>query len=323
MTGGSGFIGHFFIESALKEERFDRIFNFDLHSRGSADPRVEFRETDVRRPISHDVGAFDLETSWIINLAALCREPGSEPREYFDTNVGGAENVTRFAAEKGFRNIFFTSTMSTFGRMESRTPEHARQYPETPYGISKALAEGIHRIWLAADVGRRLIICRPGVIFGPGDDQNIHRMIKAVRKGYFVFPGDPEIVKAYGYIHGLLDSIGFVLPRKNERLIIYNYAENPLLTLKGMIAEINKALGTDRPLIRVPMGVLVGLSHGIQVACGLLGRKSPIHPVRVRKVAFPTYLYPEYLIENGFEFRYPFEKALSHWKGERPGDFRL
>jgi hypothetical protein len=60
-------------------------------------------------------------------------------------------------------------------------------------------------------------------------------MLNAVKKGYFIFPGSPDIVKGYGYIYGLIDSVEFVLA-KNERLIVYNYAERDCLPRAGLVA---------------------------------------------------------------------------------------
>jgi hypothetical protein len=51
----------------------------------------------------------------------------------------------------------------------------------------------IHEAWLAGDPTRRLVICRSGVIFGPGDPGNILRMIKAIKRGYFAYPGSPGV----------------------------------------------------------------------------------------------------------------------------------
>jgi nucleoside-diphosphate-sugar epimerase len=319
ITGGSGYIGGFLVRRFLETGRFDRIYNFDLVDRDFGDARVTFRRVDVREAIRQDLEEFDPGSSWIFNLAALCREPGSEPREYFDTNVGGAETVTAFAEEKRFRNFFFTSTMSSYGRMEKPTPETARQYPETPYGISKAIAEGIHRIWLERGSDRRLIICRPSVIFGPGDKENIPRMLNAVKKGYFIFPGSPDIVKGYGYIYGLIDSVEFVLA-KNERLIVYNYAERECLPLRGMVRVMREFLGKKALVLRMPHLPLLGVAHFAQLAARLAGRANPIHPVRVRKVAFPTNLKPQYLVDAGFEFKYPLEKALEDWRRRAPRD---
>jgi nucleoside-diphosphate-sugar epimerase len=211
--------------------------------------------------------------------------------------------------------------MSTYGRAPDPTPETAPQYPETPYGISKVIGEKIKETWLAGDSARRLVICRPSVIFGPHDVGNILRMVRAVKKGYFFFPGDPRIVKAYGYIQGLVESFDFTMDRQGERFIVYNYAEWPLLDLQGMVDAIKRFTGRVAFTVRLPLPLLLAASHGVQAAAGMVGRSSPIHPVRVRKVAFPTHIKPQYLLDAGFRFQYPFEKALEHWKRTSPGDF--
>lgn len=316
ITGGSGYIGSFLLKHLLNDASWNEIYNFDLIEQTLKNPKIIYRHVDVRSTIHEELGPLDNDKSWIFNLAALCREPGNEPHEYFDTNVNGAKTVTEWADRMGIKNIYFTSTMSTFGRMLKPTPENSPQYPETPYGISKVIAEKTHQIWYTKDTAsRRLIICRPSVIFGPGDTQNIPRMIKAIKKGYFVFPGNPNIVKAYGYVLGLMDSIDFVMGRINkESQIIYHYAENPLLNLRGMAKEINIALELKRPIIQVPNFVLVGMATIIQGICSIIRIKTPLHPVRVKKVAYSTHLEPRYLMEKGFEFKYQFDKALKHLK---------
>lgn len=322
VIGGSGYIGRFLIRDLLASAAFDRIYNLDIVARDFGDARVEFRKTDVRHPIPGGLAEFDADHSWIFNLAALCREPGSEPAEYFETNVGGAENVCAFAERLGFRNIYFTSTMSSYGRMEQPTPEITIQRPETPYGISKAVAEKTHLIWLGRDPGRRLIICRPSVIFGPEDKENVPRMIKAIAKGYFLFPGSPDIVKGYGYVFGLVESMRFVR-EKRERFIVYNYAERECLSLRGMAETIQVFLGKRALVLRFPLPLLLAAAYGLQIGFKLLGKTNPIHPVRVKKVGFPTNLKPAYLIENGFTFNYPLAEALKHWKGRDPAFFNL
>lgn len=320
VTGGSGYIGGFLIRDLLAKGGFDAIYNFDIVEKDFGHPKVRFRRVDVRKPVDADLGEFDPAGSWLYNLAALCREPGSEPREYFDTNAGGAERVTEWAERAGFRNLFFTSTMSSYGRMDAPTPETSRQYPETPYGISKAIAEKTHLVWLERGADRRLVICRPSVIFGPGDRENIPRMIRAVKQGYFLFPGSPDIVKGYGYVHGLVESMAFTVARP-DRLIIYNYAEKDCLPLRGMVRTMQEFLGSRPVTMRVPMGPLVAVSHAVQLGARVVGAKSPIHPVRVRKVAFPTNLKPQWLIDHGFEFKYPLDKALRHWRETAPHEF--
>ena len=84
-----------------------------------------------------------------------------------------------------------------------------------------------------------------------------------------------------------------------------------------MVDVIKNFLGITRPVFRVPLWILVSIAQLVT----LVWKNSPIHPVRVKKVAFPTNIRATYLIENGFEFKYGFEKSLVHWKEESPEDF--
>ncbi len=181
-------------------------------------------------------------------------------------------------------NIFFTSSIAAYGPTTGPTSEDSPNYPITPYGITKHAAELIHEVWLRSAAGRRLIVCRPGVIYGPGDPGNILRMIRAVKKGRFFFPGDASIRKSYGYIYGLLESIDFTMARPEPHLI-YNYVERHTEPLRELVRLSGLAVGKKGTVTRLPITALVAVAHVIQT---LTGGKSPIHPVRVRKAATPT-----------------------------------
>ena len=55
-------------------------------------PAADVLFADVREPIPATI-AGGRPPDWIIMLAAVHREPGHEPEEYFATNVAGARNV--------------------------------------------------------------------------------------------------------------------------------------------------------------------------------------------------------------------------------------
>ena len=323
--GGSGYIGTNLLNFFLERNFFDRYYIYDIKELNNFDKYIKkgcvtFNKLDVRKTINVEIGLCNSSKSWIFNFAAIHREPGHKYHEYFDTNISGAENINVFASRLGIKNIFFTSSIAPYGKSLEQRTESSALYPETAYGISKGYAERIHKEWLAEDKTRRLIIVRPSVIFGPKDPGNVYRMIKALKKGAFILPNGGKVIKAYGYVYGLVESILFTI-NKDDRLIIYNYSENPLVPLNDMVTITKKYLKIKKPTLKSPVTVLVFIAFFVQILFKIIGKKSDIHPVRVRKAGFPTNIKPQYLIDNGFEFKYDFKRALSHWKSVTPEDF--
>ena len=311
--GGNGYIGTMLARHFSTTQRFAEITLVDIKSPAHPLPeRTRFIQHDIRHPIAPQ------PADWIFNFAAIHREPGHQPHEYYDTNLAGARNVTAFAEASGCANIYFTSSIASYGPTTGPTSEDSPNYPSTPYGITKHAAELIHEVWLRSAANRRLVVCRPGVIYGPGDPGNILRMIRAVKRGRFFFPGDADIRKSYGYIYGLLESIDFMMARAEPHLI-YNYVERHTEPLRELVRLSGEAVGKKGRVTRLPITALVAAAHVIQK---LTGGKSPIHPVRVRKAATPTHIVPQRLIDLGFEFKYDFARSLEHWKMIAPEDFQ-
>jgi len=320
--GGSGYIGSKMISVFIDKTIFDKIVIADIVSPNEKllSKDVTYKNIDVREKIRIPINDYHKEESWIFNFAAIHREPGHDYEEYFDTNIAGANNINEFARNSEIKNIFFTSSIAPYGSSLEQRTEKSNLYPETAYGISKALVEKIHEKWLAEENTRRLIIVRPGVIFGPKDPGNVFRMLKSLKRGTFILPNGGDIIKAYGYIYGLVESMLFTMEKK-DTLIVYNYAEYPVVSLKEMVKIAKKELNFNRPTLKLSVRWLVIIAYLIQIGNKLLGKKSDIHPIRVKKAGFPTNIKPQYLINNGFNFKFNFKSALKHWKNVSPDDF--
>lgn len=325
--GGSGYIGANLLKVLIEQNIFDKYLVCDIKNlvgfKSELEQRlVEYKRIDVRSKINFKLDQnLDTERSWIYNFAAIHREPGHDYNEYFDTNIPGAEHVNDFARKYSIKNIFFTSSIAPYGKSMNEKSESSTLYPETSYGISKALAERIHQNWLAEDLSRRLIIVRPSVIFGPKDPGNVYRMIKALKKGTFVLPNGGNIIKSYGYVYGLVDSILFTMNKKDS-LIIYNYAENPLVPLSKMVKIVKEEFNYNKPTLKMSVKTLSVIAFFLNKSFKIIGKKSDVHPVRIKKAGFPTNIRPQYLIDNNFEFKYDFKNALKHWKSVSPEDFK-
>ncbi len=314
--GGAGFIGTHLAQHFLNSGRFTHVHIADIRSSTLEGlSGITYSRTDVRKPIPADL--IDSPPRWIFNLAAVHREPGHEAYEYFETNLAGARNVCEYAEATDCPNIYFTSSISVYGPTDGPTSEESPIKPSTPYGGSKFPAELIHEAWRRSGQGRRLLISRPGVVYGPGDPGNIMRMIKAIRKGYFAFPGKPSIFKSYAYIYGFADSVDFLMDRSDPQ-VVYNYVESPTQPLNELVSGIKGFFNCKAFVIPIPLWMLLPVAKLVQA---LFGSRNPVHPVRVRKAATPTHIIPGTLEKMEFDFKYDFLSSLKHWLKVSPEDF--
>jgi len=332
LFGGNGFIGTHLAQEWLRAGLAKKIVLVDLLpprnepycallQQGLANGRVEFIRWDVRQPIPASLLP---KADLIFNLAAIHREPGHAAHEYFETNLLGAENVCAWASAVGCTRIVFTSSISPYGPSEDLKDESSLPVPETPYGSSKLAAEKMHIGWQSASPSRRLLILRPGVVFGPGEGGNVTRLVRSIVKGYFAYMGNRQTRKAGGYVKELCRAIRFGLEhqdRGGEPVMLLNFSMDPPATLETYVNAIRKVAGIRRKPMSVPRALLLGVSYPIDAVARTFGIRQPVSPVRVRKLFRSTSIDPASLRQLGYRWHYTLEEAFLDWKQDRPEDF--
>jgi GlcNAc-P-P-Und epimerase len=315
--GGTGFIG---AATALKwhaERRFKEIILCDIREPLFPLPKgIRFIKLDVRQEIAADLCA--TAPNWILNLAAVHREPGHEEAEYYETNVLGAHHVCKYATTVGCQNILFTSSIAVYGASPNGSVESDATIPVSAYGGSKLLSEHIHHDWRKLDPTRRLIVMRPAVIYGPGDPGNILRMYKAIKLGLFAIPGNPNTRKSYGYVDELINAFEFLMAGQVNP-VTANFAIPNALSISELSMEFRRVLGKKGAARQIPLNFLIAVSYLFKwTGLGGLG----VHPTRVRKVARPTYVEPATLLSLGYPFKFTLETSFEDWQKKAPKDFQ-
>ncbi|HEX3987025.1 MAG TPA: NAD(P)-dependent oxidoreductase [Acidobacteriaceae bacterium] len=332
LFGGTGFIGTHIAQEWLRAIRTKKVILVDLLpprsepycadlQKALAQGRAEFVRWDVRQPIPASLLP---KADLIFNLAAIHREPGHAAQEYFETNLLGAENVCAWASAVGCPRLVFTSSISPYGPSEELKNESSLPVPETPYGSSKLAAEKIHLGWQSASPCRRLLLLRPGVVFGPGEGGNVTRLVRSVVQGYFAYMGNRQTRKAGGYVKELGHAIRFGLEhqgRSGEGATLLNFSMDPPATLESFVDAIRTVAGIRRRPMSVPRSLLLGVAYPIDSVSRLLGIRQPISPVRVRKLYRSTSIDPAGLRRLGYVWHYTLEEAFLDWKHDRPEDF--
>lgn len=300
LFGGSGFIG-----SHMLKMNGGKGFVFDIKK--SLIDHKEFEHVDVRNPITTSYTPTPEDV--IFNLAAVLKNPGHEPEEYYETNILCAENVCNYARNHGINTIVFTSTMSVYETSESEKTEESLPMPDTPYGISKRIAELIHEKWLYEDIeNRKLIIVRPVVVFGQWEEGNYTRLLQAIQKNRFFYPGRKDTIKASIYVKDLAKAL-FELPDKlSNGLHLYNAGnfKNPTIaeivkTMANETEKSSKVLVLNKKLL-----LLAGF-----VLKNFFGKKE-YDPDRIKKLTISTNINSNKLHEL-VKFEFSLEEGIKEW----------
>ncbi|MEO6964408.1 MAG: NAD(P)-dependent oxidoreductase [Acidobacteriaceae bacterium] len=336
--GGTGCIGTHVAKHLLEYTQVERIYLADIRpirnegyatsltrwteSVDGMPPRVMYVACDVRLPL--DTVPLPQQADLIVNLAAVHREPGHAANEYYETNLPGAEHICAYATRANCLHVIFTSSISPYGSSDAVRNEDSLPIPETAYGGSKLVAEKIHAAWQHTNPDRRLIVLRPGVVFGPGEHANVARLARSLAYGYFVYMGNRATRKAGVYVKELCHVMQFALEYQEQTgkpVLLWNVSMDPPPTLEQFVSAICRANGFREPRWGVPRNLLVAASYPVAGIAQLFGIQTSVNPVRMRKVSQSTYIEPRRLREAGYRFRYTLEQAITDWKQDAPEDF--
>lgn len=318
--GGSGFIGTHLIH-LLKEECVqpgDKIYDLDIVLPGEEgcvpgivekNEGVDYIRCDVRYPI--DFKFTPTKDDIVFNLAAVHRTPGHEAIEYFETNIRGAENITAFAEKYSINKILFTSSIAPYGASEDLKSEDSIPTPNTPYGISKLVAEKIHMIWANKDNSRELTILRPGIVYGKGEHGNMTRLFNAIKGHYYFYAGRKDTIKACVYVKELVNFIRYrMIENSFPGTDIFNCTFEPAYSIEQICEAMKSATGLSN---RIPMlnGNLLIFVAKVLGAFG--GKKLGIHPDRVKKLMVSTNISGKKLKSLPYVFHYNLEESFKDW----------
>jgi nucleoside-diphosphate-sugar epimerase len=282
VTGGSGFVGRYLCERLA--ERGDAITILDLQPPAADAPPCRFVRGDVRDPAAVREALAGCDA--VFHLAAAHHDVGIVRETYFAVNEGAARTLCAAMDEAGIADVCFYSSAAVYGAAPEPHDEDGPTDPVNPYGASKLAGEVVFRAWAALGGGRRALVVRPTITFGPRNFANMSSLIRQIHGGKFLPVGAGTNVKSLSYVENLVDATLFLwdLPDR-PAFDVYNWVEKPDMTSREIADAIYAALGRRAPGFSVPLPLALALALPFDAVIRLTGRNLPISSMRVRKLA--------------------------------------
>ena len=261
VTGGAGFIGSHIVEAYLAEGHDVAVVdNLWLHGGGrlaNLPPGVRFYAVDVTDPALAEV--VEREQPDVVNHQAAqhsVKISTDNPALDARVNVLGLLNVLETCRRSAVRKVIFASSGATYGTpatvpMDENTP----QLPESPYGITKMMAEHYLRYYHAA-YGLEYTAFRYGNVYGPRQDPGGEAGVIAIFSHRLLaglpvrIDWDGEQAKDYVYVGDIARASALALERGNAR--IYCLGTGVGTTVNELHRRLVRLIGRETPTVRAP-----------------------------------------------------------------------
>jgi nucleoside-diphosphate-sugar epimerase len=255
VTGGAGFIGSHIAETLVG--RGDAVRVLDDLSTGKREnlagflEGLEFVEGDIR----------DLPTcrravegiDHVLHQAALASVPGSvaDPLLANAINVTGTLNLLLAARDAGARSFVLASSSAVYGDDPAPSKQEGREgKPLSPYGISKHVGEKYCEVFHAL-FGMKAVALRYFNVFGPRQDPRSEYaaviplfVTKVLRGERPVIYGDGGQSRDFIYVRNVVQANILAAESAGAGGQCVNIAGGEGLTVNGLLAAVNQALGT-------------------------------------------------------------------------------
>lgn len=192
VTGGGGFLGAAICRQ-LQAQGDEPIALQRSESPALDKLGIPLRRGDIRRP--EDVQAAAAGCAAVIHTAGKAGAWG-DPAVYHAINVVGTQNVIDACRTLNISRLVFTSSPSVVhggGDIEGgdESLPYAHHYA-APYPHSKAIAE--QKVMAASNSGLSTVSLRPHLVWGPGDNQLLPRLLQRARQGTLKLPGADKCI---------------------------------------------------------------------------------------------------------------------------------
>lgn len=268
LTGGAGFIGSHVAERLLAQgheitvlDDFNDYYNPEFKHQNVAD----WKNHPKFRLVTGDIAVWETvfktfqraKPDMVIHLAARAgvRPSVQDPFLYQRVNVRGTLNILESMRQTGVKKLTFGSTSSVYG-INSKVPfseSDLVQNTISPYAATKLAGEALCRSYSHL-YGIDTVVLRFFSVYGPRGrpDMAIYQFTQKIITGKPIpMFGDGSSERDYTHVDDIVQGVLATVDQKFG-FEICNLGESETISLRDMIAEVEKSVGRKATIDRLP-----------------------------------------------------------------------
>ena len=263
MTGASGFIGGHVARRLVAE---------GYRVRGLV---RQSSDTSLLQALGVELAGGDLtDAGSVVRAADGCRlvlhcgalvSDWATIREIEDVNVRGTHNALDAAIAASTERFVHVSTTDVYG-YPGRPGIDERYVPAgfaNWYSQTKRAAEAEVRQAERAH-GLNVVILRPATVYGPGSEDVVGDMARAIRGRQMLLVDGGRPVAGLLYVENLVDAAMLALREDAALGEAFNLTDGLDITWKRFLGDLADGLGYPGPRLSLPYGVAFGLAFALE-----------------------------------------------------------
>ena len=266
VTGGGGFLGLAIVRRLVRQGTTVCSFSRRRHD------ELEALDVEQRLGDLADEAAVRAAVAGCDVVFHVAAKPGiwGPFKDYHRTNFIGTKNVIAACREQGVSRLVYTSSPSVvFDGRDMEGVDESVPYPSrfaAHYPRTKAAAEQLVRA--ANDERLGTVSLRPHLIWGPGDNHLLPRLIARARAGQLRRIGDSKQLVDTTYIDNAAEAHLLAAEKLKPGAAVagrvYFISQGEPVNLWEMIDRLLEAAGAPTVQRTIPRGVALALAWGFE-----------------------------------------------------------
>ena len=270
ITGGAGFIGSSLADELLANgndvvvvDNFNDYYDVELKERNVrknlTNPHYNLYRCDIEDLASLAMIFKENQFDVVVHLAARAgvRPSLENPVGYVKSNILGTVNILECMREADVKKLVIASSSSVYGNCKEElfSEDLKVTEPISPYAATKSACEQICYTWHHL-YGISVVALRFFTVYGPRQrpDLAINKFVRLIREDEPIpMFGDGTTMRDYTFIDDIVSGIISSINYDRSGFEIINLGGGEPITLKQMIATIEKVLDKKAVIQQLPM----------------------------------------------------------------------